>query len=119
MTRSGRSELTIAAEPMRVSLKVLEDRLLAGERWVESELVFTTTRGTPMDGPAVTRRLHRLLAAAGLAQMRFHDLRHSYATLLHAQGVDARVAMELLGHSDVRLTQNLYTHVLPELKKDA
>ena len=51
--------------------------------------------------------------------MRFHDLRHSCATLLAAQGVPARVAMDILGHSDIRLTLGVYTHVLDESKRQA
>ncbi len=51
--------------------------------------------------------------------MRFHDLRHSYLSLLAAQGVAARVAMEIAGHSDIRLTQNSYTHVFDDAKRQA
>jgi integrase len=51
--------------------------------------------------------------------MRIHDLRHSCATLLLAQGVNPRVVMETLGHSQVSLTLNTYSHVLPSLQRDA
>ena len=51
--------------------------------------------------------------------MRLHDLRHSCATLLLAQGVNPRVVMETLGHSQVSLTLNTYSHVLPALQRDA
>lgn len=97
----------------------LEERILAGSRWAETGYVFTTTVGTPLDGPAVTKRLHRLLDEAGLPQQRFHDLRHACASLLLAQGVPARVVMETLGHSDIRLTLNTYSHVLPEIQRQA
>ena len=62
---------------------------------------------------------HRHLARAGLAQRRFHDLRHSCATLLLVQGVSPRVVMEVLGHSEVGMTLNTYSHVIPELRRDA
>ena len=97
----------------------IQGRLLAGSRWVDSGLVFTTSIGTPLDGPTVTRRLHRILAAAELPQITFHDLRHSCASLMLAQGVAPRVVMETLGHSDIRLTMNVYTHVAAELQQDA
>jgi integrase len=97
----------------------LQDRLLAGSRWKEAGFVFTTTVGTPMDGPTVTKRFQAALAAAGLPRQRFHDLRHGCASLLLAQGVAPRVVMELLGHSDVRLTMNVYTHVASELQQAA
>ncbi|HEV2174573.1 MAG TPA: site-specific integrase, partial [Nitrospira sp.] len=73
----------------------------------------------PLDGTVVTHQFQRLLERAGLPQRRFHDLRHSCATLLLAQGVSPRVVMEVLGHSQIALTMNTYTHVLPELKQDA
>ena len=67
----------------------------------------------------MTRRLHRILEASGLPQITFHDPRHSCASLMLAQGVAPRVVMETLGHSDIRMTMNLYTHVAAELQGDA
>jgi hypothetical protein len=99
----------------------LEDRLLAGSRWRDDprRLVFTTTVGTPMDGIAVTRRFQSLLEGAGLPRQRFHDLRHACASLLLAQGVAPRVVMETLGHSQISLTLNTYSHVIPALGRAA
>lgn len=96
-------------------------RLLAGSRWHDDprNLVFTTTVGTPMDGIAVTRRFQATLATAGLPRQRFHDLRHLCATLLLAQGVAPRVVMETLGHSQISLTLNTYSHVIPALGRAA
>ncbi len=82
-------------------------------------LVFTRPDGEPLDGTVITHQFHKLLDLAGLPQRRFHDLRHSCATLLLAQGVPARVVMEVLGHSQIALTMNTYTHVIPELRRDA
>ena len=72
-----------------------------------------------MDGADVTRRFQRLLADAGLPRMRFHDLRHGAASLFLAQGVHARVVMAMLGHSTIALTMNTYSHVIPELQREA
>jgi len=83
------------------------------------DLVFTREDGGPLDGTVVTHQFHRLLDQAGLRQRRFHDLRHSCATLLLAQGVPARVVMEILGHSQIGLTMNTYAHVIPELRRNA
>jgi integrase len=98
-----------------------EDRLLAGSRWHDDPrgFVFTTTVGTPMDGIAVTRRFQALIAGAGLPRQRFHDLRHACASLLLAQGVSPRVVMETLGHSQISLTLNTYSHVIPALGRAA
>jgi integrase len=60
-----------------------------------------------------------MLAAANVPAVRFHDLRHTAATLLLAQGVHPRVVMETLGHSQVSLTLDTYSHVLPALQSDA
>jgi integrase len=102
-------------------LRQRRERLLAGSRWQpdDRDLVFTTTVGTPMDGIAVTRRFQAALRAAGLPHQRFHDLRHAYASLLLAQGVAARVVMEALGHSQIALTLNTYSHVMPAMERAA
>jgi integrase len=84
-----------------------------------ADLVFTTTVGTPIDGISVTRRFQRILKAAGLPHQRFHDLRHACASLLLSQGVPARVVMETLGHSQISLTLNTYSHVIPALGREA
>lgn len=97
----------------------LQERLLAGDRWQEHGLVFPTSIGTPMHAGNLVRSFHALLKRAGLPSIRFHDLRHSCASLLAAQGVPARVAMEILGHSDIRVTQNIYTHVFDDAKRAA
>jgi len=95
------------------------ERLAAGERWVDLDLVFPSERGTLADGPNVTHRFHKLLKRAGLPGMRFHDLRHACASLLLVQGVHPRVVMETLGHSQISLTMNTYSHVLPALQREA
>ena len=96
-----------------------DERELAGSRWNETGLVFTTSIGTGLEGPAVTKAFQRLLQDAGLQRRRFHDLRHSCATLLLVQNVPPRVVMEILGHSQISMTMNTYSHVLPSLKRDA
>ena len=95
------------------------ERLLAGERWRETGLVFTTTIGTPLDDRNVRKAFRELLDAAELPPMRIHDLRHTCASLLLAQGVHPRVVMETLGHSQISLTLDTYSHVMPTLERDA
>jgi len=67
----------------------------------------------------VGRRFRKLLAVEGLLAMRYHDLRHGAASLMAAQGVPARVAMEVLGHAQISTTMNIYAHVAPEFQKEA
>lgn len=94
-------------------------RLRAGSLWQETGLVFRTRWGTPIEPRNATRSFQRLLARAGLRPMRFHDLRHSCATLLLVQGVSPRVVMEILGHSQINVRMNTYSHVIPALQRDA
>ncbi|MGH7876579.1 MAG: site-specific integrase [Candidatus Dormibacteraceae bacterium] len=106
-------------------LSQLKERLLAGKTWKGLEPsdgachVFATPIGTPLDARNVVRQFKELLRLAGLREIRFHDFRHSCATLLLAQGVSARVVMETLGHSQIALTLNTYTAVVPELGREA
>jgi integrase len=95
------------------------DRLAAGSKWQDSGLVFTTSIGTPLEPRNVNRSWHRLCDRAGLRRIRPHGLRHTCATLLLAQGVPARTVMEILGHSQIGVTMNTYTHVSPELLREA
>jgi integrase len=95
--------------------------LLAGGRWQGNaqNLVFTSKIGTPLDARNVVRRFKALLVKAGLRDQRFHDLRHACASLLLAQGIPARVVMEILGHSQISLTLNTYSHVTQAVTREA
>lgn len=123
--KSARSRRTIKLPAVVASaLKThrtgqLEERLAAGKYWEDSGLVFTSPIGTAMDPRNVSREFQGMLKGADLPHIRFHDLRHTAATLLLAQGVDPRTIMETLGHSQISLTLNTYAHVLPALQSDA
>lgn len=123
--KSSRSRRSVAMpDVVRTALtshrvSQLQERLLAGARWQESGFVFTTRIGTPIEPSNLTKTFQALLVKAGLPHVRFHDLRHTAATFLLAQGVDARTIMETLGHSQISLTMNTYSHVLPTLQRDA
>jgi integrase len=122
--KSSRASRTIALPPTIVAelrahrVRQLEERVWAGARWHEHGLIFASSIGT-LDGMNVTHRLQRMLKDAGLSPMRFHDLRHASASLLLAQGVHPRVVMEILGHSQISLTMNTYSHVIPSLQVEA
>jgi len=68
---------------------------------------------------AIFRAFKTMLKKAALPDIRFHDLRHSVASLMLAQGVPLRVVMEVLGHSSISLTANTYSHVMPSLVQEA
>lgn len=83
------------------------------------DLVFTTAKGTPINPRNDYRTFQRIIERAELRRIRLHDLRHTAASLLLAQGVPARVVMEILGHSQISVTLNTYSHVAPELSRVA
>jgi integrase len=97
----------------------LEERMAAGDKWTDSGLVFTARHGGPIDPRTVKRHLDRILKAAGLPHCRVHDLRHFCASLLLAQGVPLKIVSDILGHTQISITADLYTHVLPSLTRDA
>ena len=110
----------VAAALRRHRTRQLEQRLAAGARWRESGgLVFTTSVGTPTDRAGLHKAFKRLLCAAGLPDVRYHDLRHTAATLLLVQDVAPRTIMETLGHARIGVTLDLYGHIMPKLQKEA
>jgi integrase len=101
-----------------VSLPDVAQRALAALPRL-SVYVFANDSGGPLHPGTVYHALQDVLAAAGLPRVSFHALRHSYASLLLAQGVHPRVIMEALGHSQISLTMNTYSHVIPTLEREA
>lgn len=105
----------------------LQEKFLLGTKWKESGLVFTTSIGTPIEPRNLKRSFDKILEDANgkleeadkLPHQRLHDLRHTCATLLLAQGVPPRTIMEILGHSVISTTLDVYGHVLPEMQRDA
>jgi len=123
--KTSRSRRTVPL-PAR-SIKVLRahrarqaaEALALGARWPETGLVFTSTVGTVIEPRNLSRLFDDLIAAAGVRRIRFHDLRHTCASLLLAQGVPARVVMDVLGHSQMAITMDLYSHVMPTALREA
>jgi integrase len=95
-----------------------EERLAAGHRWEDQDLVFPSSIGTPAEGSNILRQFYAHLDRAKLDRIRFHDLRHSAATFLLLQGFADRTVMEILGHTSLAMTSR-YMHVLDGLKRDA
>jgi integrase len=97
-----------------------KERLRNGAFWDDHDLVFANEVGRPIEVRNLMRRSFLpLLKVAGLPRIRFHDLRHSAATLLLGQGVHPKVVAEMLGHSRISTTLDLYSHVTPTMQKEA
>jgi integrase len=94
------------------------ERELAAPKWSDAALVFTTRRGTPVDGAGLTRQLHTVLARAGLPDRRWHDLRHWCGSTLAAQGVPLPESQAILGHADPATTA-VYLHSLSDSQRAA
>jgi integrase len=118
-TPKSRRTLTMPA-PAVAALRAHRERQRGeGRALLPSAYVFTNTVGKPMEARRVVTEFKAILRRAGLRDVRFHDLRHSAATLLLVQGVSPRVVMEILGHSQMSTTTNTYQHVVPELQREA
>jgi integrase len=97
----------------------LGEQMLAGSEWQDEDLVFAQPNGRPIDKKADYDESTRLLQTAGVRHVRLHDGRHTAATLLLSENVHPRVLMELLGHSQMRTTMDIYSHVMPALAREA
>jgi len=110
---------TLVTELRAHRTRQLEERLAAGDRWQDWNLVFPSTLGTPIQPANLTHRVQMRLVRAGLPPMRVHDLRHAAVSLMLAQGVPLAVASKLIGHSQVSLTADLYGHLIEDMADDA
>ena len=120
-TDAGVRVLALPAELVTVLLKHRERQRIEqhNPRWREHGLVFPSEIGTPLGARNLLRHYKHVLDAAGLPNRRFHDLRHTCASLLIEHGVNPRVVMEILGHSQIAVTMNIYAHVFPSVQADA
>jgi len=123
--KSAKARRTVALPVMAVAAlkkhrsQQNETRLALGEDWQDMDLMFTSEVGTPLHKSSLRiRSFNPILDKAGLPRIRFHDLRHTAATLLLAQGVHPKLVQEQLGHSQISLTLDTYSHVLPAMQRE-
>jgi integrase len=98
----------------RESLSLHLGRLLKPD-----DLVFANVEGKPIDPGVLSHNFARIAKRAGLQGVRFHDLRHTFASLMLLRGAKPKVISEALGHSSVAFTMDVYSHILPGMQSDA
>jgi integrase len=97
-----------------------EMKLRMGETYQDHELIFCSAAGSPLDrGKVLKREFWLLLKQAGIRRIRFHDLRHTFATLLIAQGESPKYIQAQLGHASIQVTMDRYGHLLPDVNQQA
>jgi integrase len=89
------------------------------EEYHDHDLVFCLPNGKPLDSTNLTKRFKNLAKNHGYSELRFHDLRHTCATLLLAAGIEAKKVQEILGHESITTTLDVYGHVLPTMQREA
>jgi integrase len=122
-TAAGRRTIVISPTMIDSLRKHLEEqeeyKKVLGKKWEENDLIFPSKLGTPLHQANMFREYKELLKETGLPLLRFHDLRHTSATLLLTQGVHPKIVQERLGHSNIAMTMDIYSHVLPSMQEDA
>ena len=123
--KTPRSRRTLFLTPQIVELlrrhrvRQAEDRIAVGEAWEDYGLIFPSRIGTPLDPDNVSHVFSRICRRAGLGHWHLHELRHSGASLMLAQGTDLYVVSEVLGHSSVAITKDVYGHLVEGQKRAA
>ncbi|MCY8378457.1 tyrosine-type recombinase/integrase [Bacillus haynesii] len=125
-TKTGRERLISIPEPLQKMLKKLEtirmkEKLAVGDRreWPDHFFIFASETGRPLRPDSIYQWWLRFTKKHNLKRIRFHELRHTSATLLINEGVHPKVISERLGHADISTTMNIYGHVLREADKTA
>jgi integrase len=116
--KTARGSRRLALDPGTAVLRAhhrlqAAERLAAGPNWANEDLVFTRPDGRALHPEYVRRRFDRRMQRAGLPRIRFHDLRHTHATLALQAGVHPNVVSERLGHTTVAMTLDIYSHTIP------
>lgn len=122
-TRAGRRTIILGNEVIGALRNHKEKQELyrgfAGDRWNENNLIFPNTHGNPMDPSNMRIEFNRVLSEAGLPKIRFHDLRHTAASLMLNHGIPLLVISRILGHSKPSVTLDIYGHLLTEGQEEA
>jgi integrase len=120
-TSSSRRTITLGTatnQVLKEHYKYQQLERAAFKGWIENDVIFPSTNGTPTDSRNIIRIFKGILEKAQLPKIRFHDLRHTAATLMLQQNTHPKIVQERLGHSDITMTLNTYSHVLPGMQEE-
>ncbi|MCO5973776.1 site-specific integrase [Actinoallomurus sp. WRP6H-15] len=95
------------------------ERADAWPNWQDNDVVFPSRLGTPLEPDNLRRSLGRIRKAAGLGDVRFHDIRHTCVSLLLDLGVPPHIVRDIVGHSDIEVTMTIYAHAALDEKRKA
>ncbi len=122
-TASGRRQIALPSSAVdtlrRHRLRQVEARLAAAPVYEDRDLVFANATGGPLHPNSLALRFRWLTARAQVPTIRFHDLRHTSASLMLGNLEHPKVVQERLGHADIRMTMDLYSHVMPDMQRQA
>jgi len=121
-TKSGKRSLVLGAKSIQ-ALRIhyehqLAEKKVAGEKWGENGLIFPNTLGGPMHPRNLLRDFKKLLREAGLPEIRFHDLRHTAASLMLNHNIPPIVVSKRLGHARASITLDIYGHLIPSMQNE-
>jgi integrase len=123
--KTAKGRRSVALDPATAAavrahrVRQAEERLAFGPGYEDADLVFARADGSPEDPDGISSIFARLVRLAGLPRIRFHDLRHTHATLALAAGIHPKVVQERLGHSSITVTLDTYSHAIPAMQEDA
>lgn len=121
-TKSSLRTINLSLSGIKVlkvrKLAVSKEKLSFGPIYQDFDLVVCTQHGTPFNPANIRRTFKRIIKMADVPDIRFHDLRHTHATLLLSKGVNVKVISERLGHSNIKVTLDTYSHVLPSMQEE-
>ena len=122
-TKSGRRTIQLGENMLQTLREHINDqrldRMAAGRRWKENDLIFPSTIGTPLDLRNLLRDFKETLEKVGLPEIRFHDLRHTAASIMLKHNIPVLTVSRILGHSKPSVTLDVYGHLIPGMQSIA
>lgn len=100
-------------------LQQKKNRIKYGKDYMKTDFICTLENGTPMSTNYISKTFPRKIKQYNFNSIRFHDLRHSFATIALSNGIHAKIVQEILGHSNIKITLDTYSHVIPTIHSES